>query len=99
MLAKKKRIQNRRLLDSYHLMRCCECGREGCDPAHAKSKGSGGDDIKENVIPLCRKHHTEQHKIGVVTFAKKYPKVMMWYLTNGWELININGKEKFIYGA
>lgn len=25
-----------------------------------------------NLIPLCRKHHQEIHKVGVKTFARKY---------------------------
>jgi len=35
------------------------------DPAHIIPRGHGGDDIEENGIPLCRKHHDhwDQHKI------------------------------------
>jgi hypothetical protein len=31
------------------------------DPHHIKSRGSGGGDIEENVILLCRRHHTLAH--------------------------------------
>jgi len=41
------------------------------DPAHIKSRGAGGDDIG-NTIPLCQRHHREQHDIGITSFAEKY---------------------------
>ena len=31
----------------------------GLDPHHIKSKGSGGGDVPENLITLCRGHHNE----------------------------------------
>lgn len=31
------------------------------DPHHIKSRGSGGDDVKGNIIRLCRKHHNMSH--------------------------------------
>jgi hypothetical protein len=42
------------------------------DRHHIKTRGAGGKDIEENIIFLCRKHHTEVHAIGRVTFFKKY---------------------------
>lgn len=41
------------------------------EAAHLKSRGAGGAD-KFNVIPLCTKHHREQHRIGIQSFAAKY---------------------------
>lgn len=43
----------------------------GVDPHHVRSRGAGGRDHK-NIVPLCRKHHTELHTIGKVTFEDKY---------------------------
>lgn len=40
------------------------------DPAHVKSRGAGGGD--DTVVPLCRKHHREQHQLGVKSFERKY---------------------------
>jgi hypothetical protein len=40
------------------------------DAAHTKSRGAGGDST--HLIPLCRKHHHEQHAVGIKTFATKY---------------------------
>lgn len=39
--------------------------KDGCVPGydahHITTKGSGGDDIYENMICLCRKHHNDAH--------------------------------------
>lgn len=64
MLVKPQRIKDRAFLDSFYEMSCIVCNKKGCDPAHIKSKGSGGDDSYENVIPLCRMCHTTQHSLG-----------------------------------
>ncbi len=88
MFPKPVRKKDRALLNSYHSMYCVQCGRYGCDPAHIKSVGSGEDDEPWNVMPLCRIHHSEQHKIGWVTFATKYPRVMIYLLSHGWVVEN-----------
>lgn len=33
----------------------------GHDPHHIKSRGSGGGDVRGNIIRLCRKHHDMAH--------------------------------------
>lgn len=47
------------------------CVIEGCrrrgEPAHVVSRGAGGCDCG-NAIPLCRTHHREQHRIGILSF-------------------------------
>lgn len=72
---KHKRIIDKKLLE--------EIGRGYCevsyqcpqptDAHHIKTRGSGGDDTRENVIGLCRRHHTEIHQIGISRFLAKYP--------------------------
>ena len=44
----------------------------GADLHHVKTRKSGGTDDDYNLMPLCRSHHTECHKIGTSTFVKKY---------------------------
>jgi hypothetical protein len=83
-LSKKKRITNRQLLDTYHGMFCLVCYRCPSDPCHIKSVGAGGDDTEDNLIPLCREHHIEQHKIGWVTFVKKYSTLLNILNEMGW---------------
>ena len=77
MFPKSKRIEDRRLLDAVK-EKICIIGDSTCsrdtksDPDHIITKGSGGDDVLRNVWPLCRAHHTERHKLGIVTFAYRY---------------------------
>lgn len=40
-----------------------------------------------NLMSLCAFHHLESHKIGTVSFSKKYAQVNNWLIKNGWELI------------
>lgn len=51
---------------------CCICfAPPPSDPAHVRSRGAGGRD-RENVVPLCRSHHCEQHQVGILTFQKRH---------------------------
>ena len=68
------------------------CARIPADPAHIKSRGSGGGDDHHNVIPLCRAHHSEQHMKGWLTFALMYPSVKSWLNEQGWIVNEYNGK-------
>jgi hypothetical protein len=38
--------------------------------AHVVSRGAGGG--RFDVVPLCDGHHTEQHRVGIRTFAASY---------------------------
>lgn len=51
------------------------CGRSPpSDPAHHPSRGAGG--LDRDTFPLCRAHHEEQHRVGVVTFARRHRVVL-----------------------
>lgn len=39
---------------------------------HKTTRGAGGADKENNLMPLCLKHHNELHTIGKKTFRKKY---------------------------
>ncbi|NJI03098.1 putative HNHc nuclease [Staphylococcus agnetis] len=62
---------------------CVICGKPHSDLAHKYAVGRGRDRTKINhygnqVLALCREHHTEQHKIGMDSFNDKY------HLHNSW---------------
>lgn len=62
--------------DSLKGLPCCVSGESVwryaiVDPAHIKTRGSGGDDLY-NTLPLVRHLHEEQHRIGWPRFEKKY---------------------------
>ena len=90
-MLKPNRIKNKALLKSFYSKKCTACPKIGSDPAHIKTVGSGGNDTEENLIPLCREHHSEQHSIGIATFALKYSTVEDYLNRHGWEIINVFG--------
>ncbi len=54
-------------------MDCALC--ESPPPNHAhhmKTKGSGGDDRLENLLPLCGKCHLDFHNRGKGTWEKQH---------------------------
>ncbi|MEX6346764.1 putative HNHc nuclease [Staphylococcus ureilyticus] len=62
---------------------CVVCGSKNADLAHYQAVGRGRnrnkiDHYGNKVLALCRKHHTEQHQIGMDSFNKKY------HLTDSW---------------
>ncbi|WKU13008.1 putative HNHc nuclease [Staphylococcus devriesei] len=62
---------------------CVICGKPHSDLAHRYAVGKGRNRNKINhvgnqVLALCRNHHTEQHQIGMETFNNKY------HLTDSW---------------
>jgi hypothetical protein len=80
-----KRTVDLALLKTVRAQPCLVCRNYGeSDPHHVKSKGSGGHDIPTNVVPLCRKHHTEIHAIGLNRFSEKYVEISLWLSRNGW---------------
>jgi 5-methylcytosine-specific restriction endonuclease McrA len=86
---KQKRIVNAALLGVVRRGKCLICLKPNPDVHHVKSKKSGGHDILNNLMPLCREHHTEIHKIGLSKASDKYENVKGWLLNNHWEFSNI----------
>jgi ABC-type proline/glycine betaine transport system substrate-binding protein len=72
-------------------MMCIVCeGR--AELHHVKTRKSGGGDEPWNLCPLCRKHHTEIHAVGTLTFSKRHPEFLDWLKKNNWEMDLINNK-------
>src|SRR5688500_1174103 len=86
VLEKPKRVVDFDLLYRTKQDGCSVCGRRPADPAHIKSRGAGGPDLKENVIPLCRQHHSEQHQRGWIRFIQKYFHIRLKLEALGWEI-------------
>jgi hypothetical protein len=60
-----------RCLMTFHGQRCdVYLNRQPTEPAHIKTQGSGGYD-RDNVVPMCPKHHDEQEG-DTRGFEKKY---------------------------
>ncbi len=75
---------------------CVICSKTPTDRSHVKTEGSGGIWEESNIIQLCRPHHIEQHKIGIVTFTKKYPSVEDELKRKGWKVEEIFGQMKLV---
>jgi hypothetical protein len=45
-------------------------GRPVTEVAHVRSRGAGGGD--DQVVPLCGRHHGEQHRIGIRSFENRH---------------------------
>jgi hypothetical protein len=60
---KLRRIVNRLPLLSKLLAEreCRQCGKPASDPHHLLLRSQGGDDVEENIIPLCRRDHDLVH--------------------------------------
>lgn len=84
MIPKPIRKSDENVLNVYRKARCCLCGCRPCDPAHIKTRGSGGPDEHWNLIALCREHHTEQGQIGFWRMCEKYPFVRQILAGKGW---------------
>jgi hypothetical protein len=55
------------------------------DPHHVTSRGAGGDDTPENLMPLCRRHHNEWEDPfkGPKFVIENYPGVKIWLTEAG----------------
>lgn len=66
-------MKNKSLRDSYKSMNCIVCGSRGCDPCHIKSYATTLEDKEENLIALCRMHHSMQHSKGFGYMMDRFP--------------------------
>lgn len=79
------RIENKKLCESYRKMPCLVCGGyNSVSGHHLRTRGSGGPDIEENLIPLCFSHHAEIHNVGLVKFCQSYSAVKWYILGHDW---------------
>lgn len=76
--------------------RCIICGCKGVDPDHIITKGAGGGDVPENLVPECRRHHNERHAKGWVWLLEKYPIARQAMSEKGWIIGEILGRKKLI---
>ena len=59
---KNARVKNKKLIENKK-HKCEFCGKEKCytNTHHIKSKGSGGNDVEDNLIELCGNCHRLVH--------------------------------------
>lgn len=75
---KKKRIVNKKLIESVRKLPCMACFEIANEAHHVTTVGAGGDDVAENLLPVCHVHHMEIHKGGWKRAIGKYPAIRSW---------------------
>lgn len=84
-IIKRKRIVNKQLCDEIRKRPCCNCGSSGIiDIHHLKTRGSWGDDLEFNLVPLDRKCHVDLHKKGTNRFVELNPAFQVYIMDKGW---------------
>ena len=80
-LQKEKRTVNRDLLSETRQRPCAACGARGPSHAHhLTTRGAGGNDTEDNLMPLCFRHHAEFHTKGASYMVQIYRAVSMWLI-------------------
>lgn len=74
------RVNDPEFLKGFRRQKCFvgNCKVRFCDAHHIRTRGAGGGDEPDNVIPLCRQHHIEVHSQGAKSFAQKYNLPISW---------------------
>lgn len=104
---KKRRIVNEEVLETVRNLVCLACAsldpeaaREAihdhgirCHPHHLISKGAGGGDVPENILPVCFKHHSLVHAIGLGRFSQEFKVVHDWLEGAGWSFNGVTWEE------
>jgi hypothetical protein len=74
---------------------CVVCGSTS-DACHVQSRGAGGGDESWNLVPMCRKHHSEQHKRGWFDMCQLYWSVEAALEERGWAFDSATGLVKLV---
>lgn len=84
---KPTRVENQDLLGFIKSLPCISCQTESVDicPHHVRTKGAGGHDIPENLMPLCKQCHVLIHQLGTSAMARVRPNVKKWLILADWE--------------
>ncbi len=79
---KPKRVKNPSLIKRIANEPCLICSKWPSDPHHITTRGAGGDDVGNNLMPLCHLHHVEWHQVGVSKMVHQYPDIAVWLETH-----------------
>lgn len=76
---KQKRLIDLELIEMVKTLPCIACRAVPCgDAHHVSTRGARGNDVANNLLPICRKHHTMIHAIGNKKMCEKYPSIRTW---------------------
>lgn len=83
---------NEALRRAVKRMPCFLCGNPETDPCHIATFGARGLDTWWSMVPMCRPHHEEQHRLGWKRFCEKYRKAAALLQELGWYFVEAFGK-------
>lgn len=75
---KAPRIQDPELLATFRTFPCLACGTQPSEAHHITTRGAGGGDVPENLMPLCTYHHREWHDQGPGYMINGYSRIRGW---------------------
>jgi hypothetical protein len=75
---KAPRIKDPELLATFRTFPCLACGAQPSEAHHITTRGAHGDDVPENLMPLCTYHHREWHSRGPGFMIQSYERVRGW---------------------
>ena len=90
-LQKKKRVANRKLLDLVKQLPCICCGQmpgndyNPVDPSHITTQAALGGDTLDNVVPKCRRCHTNWGQKGIAWMLNQHNSLKAWLILHGRE--------------
>lgn len=70
-LVKRPRVKDAKYLKAIRKLPCLCCQQTPSQAAHVRIGSNAGTGLKPDdrrTVPLCRKHHMEQHSLGEHTF-------------------------------
>lgn len=89
------RIKNPQLLKEKREVPCELCNsHNNVAGHHIKTKGSGGNDVEENLISLCFHCHEKIHRYTQKNFIEQFPKYKTILESKGWTYCEI--KKKYV---
>ncbi len=86
MYCKRPRIVDQELLALVRTLPCLGCLprlQAAGQAHHVTTVKNGGDDVAENLMPLCASHHSMWHTSGPGYMIRKFPAVRSWLETAG----------------
>ena len=86
-------IKDKALIEFMRTLNC-SCRSKKCIGQivghHIYSRGSGGPDLIDNLLPLCVYHHAQVHNIGLESFIDKN-NLRFIMLSKNWEYSDNTG--------
>lgn len=79
-----KPVRDENLVNEVREQPCVACKKPPRSEAHhITTRGAGGGDTGENLMPLCKNCHYEWHYSGISKFLWKNPHVKEWLMQKG----------------